>query len=410
VRYNPFRPNGIITTGMFYGRLEEAEAIEQSLHQTKNGNPKHFLLEGERGIGKSSLMFWASVAATQLERSDKGFNFLVVNIELGTTTTYLDLIRKIGIELRSQLRSNADIRTWGKSAWDFLSNWKVLGVEYTGRERELNIADAIDEIASTISIFLSEQMCSFEGVLILIDEADKPDSHQANLGEFVKLFTERLTKLRCDRVCIGLAGLPILLQKLKEGHESSLRIFETFNLKSLSDRESRVVIERGIIEANEKNELKTTIDDDALEKIVHLAEGYPHFIQQFGYSSFEQDDDYVITSEDVVSGAYKENGALDQLGRKYFSDMYFDKISSPDYRKVLDAMADSSDAWIQRKTITTKSGVKDTQITNALNALKSRRIILANPERPGEYRLPTRSFAVWIKAIGEKRDILTSAS
>ena len=107
----------------------------------------------------------------------------------------MDLIRKIGIELRSQLRRNADIRTWGKSAWEFLSNWKVLGVEYTGREKELNVADAIDEIASTISTFLSEQMCSFQGVLILIDEADKPDSQQANLGEFVKLFTERLTKL-----------------------------------------------------------------------------------------------------------------------------------------------------------------------------------------------------------------------
>jgi hypothetical protein len=69
-------------------------------------------------------------------------------------------------------------------------------------------------------------------------------------------------------------------------------------------------------------------------------------------------------------------------------------------------MADGLDGWIQRKEIAIKSGIKDTQVTNALNALKSRNIILTNPERQGEYRLPTKSFAVWIKAMGEKRDLL----
>jgi hypothetical protein len=46
--------------------------------------------------------------------------------------------------------------------------------------------------------------------------------------------------------------------------------------------------------------------------------------------------------------------------------------------------------------------VKPTQVTNALKALRERHIILANDKKQGEYRLPTKSFAVWIKALNAK--------
>jgi len=60
LKYNPFQPNTMVAPGMFVGRLEEIDAIEQSLFQAKNGNPQHFLIEGERGIGKSSLLLLIS--------------------------------------------------------------------------------------------------------------------------------------------------------------------------------------------------------------------------------------------------------------------------------------------------------------------------------------------------------------
>jgi transcription initiation factor IIE alpha subunit len=57
-----------------------------------------------------------------------------------------------------------------------------------------------------------------------------------------------------------------------------------------------------------------------------------------------------------------------------------------------------------RAEIINASGVKPTQVTNALKALRERHIILSNDKRQGEYRLPTRSFAVWIKALNAKRE------
>jgi hypothetical protein len=162
------------------------------------------------------------------------------------------------------------------------------------------------------------------------------------------------------------------------------------------------VVRRGLAEAEKKNGTKTEIDDRALTEIVCLSEGYPHFIQQFSYSAFDEDSDNEITVEDVQRGAFRENGALDQLGKRYFSELYFEKIASEDYRRVLNSMADHLDAWMTRADIIKTSGVKPTQVTNALKALRERHIILANDKKLGEYRLPTRSFAVWIRALNTK--------
>lgn len=55
-KYNPFKPNAPIPPGLFSGRVEELNRIEQILHQLEDGNISNLLVIGERGIGKSSLI------------------------------------------------------------------------------------------------------------------------------------------------------------------------------------------------------------------------------------------------------------------------------------------------------------------------------------------------------------------
>jgi hypothetical protein len=98
-----------------------------------------------------------------------------------------------------------------------------------------------------------------------------------------------------------------------------------------------------------------------------------------------------------VNSLFKENGAFDQLGRKYFNK-YYSAPGSDDYRKVLGVMAEHFDAWVDRATIIKESGLKPSIVDNALRALKGKDAIIPHESRPGHYKLPTRSFAVWIKA------------
>ena len=44
-KYNPFRPNQPIFTGMFAGRMNEIERLDELLFQTKESNPSNMLIQ-----------------------------------------------------------------------------------------------------------------------------------------------------------------------------------------------------------------------------------------------------------------------------------------------------------------------------------------------------------------------------
>lgn len=84
MKFNPFRPGSIVGPGMFAGRIDEIKDIEKYLFQTKHGNSQSFLVIGERGIGKSSLMLFAEHVArgNVTFNLDEKLNFLVLSLEL----------------------------------------------------------------------------------------------------------------------------------------------------------------------------------------------------------------------------------------------------------------------------------------------------------------------------------------
>jgi len=143
--------------------------------------------------------------------------------------------------------------------------------------------------------------------------------------------------------------------------------------------------------------------------LAFITEGYPHFIQQFAFCAFDADRDNNIDVADVLNGAYGETGALKQLGLKYFEKQYFDQVSSDEYRQVLRIMAKHSNQWVTKADIRKEAAkIKSSTLDNALNALKSRGIILPKKGTKGTYKLPSRSFAVWIRAYTQTEELASS--
>jgi hypothetical protein len=399
-KFNPFKPNGVVHPGMFVGRLEELVLIENFLFQATHGNPQHFLVQGERGIGKSSLLLFVE----HLSRggaNNHGFDFLTVSIDLGGCQTQLDIVRKIARGLKSTIQEKEALKKSAKDLWAWLTNWEILGVKYNKPQFEVDVEEVVEVLVGEISLFC-ESPAAGDGLLFLIDEADRPPT-EANLGEFMKLATERLAKKSTSKVLFGLAGIPSVMTKLRDSHESSPRAFHSILLEPLEPAERKRVIELGMKEANDRSPQKIDITSDAITLLADLSEGYPHFVQQFAYSAFDQDIDNRIDDSDVAEGAFKSGGALSQLGDKYFNEMYHARISSEDYRRVLDAMAAHGDAWLQRQQIIKESEVAETNVNNALKALKEKSIIIQDDKRRGYYRLPTNSFAAWINAVRAAR-------
>lgn len=388
---------------MFAGRGAELLVLERALAQTKHKNPHHFLLHGERGVGKSSLLLYLDLLARgEIDAFEDGtkYKFLTVNVELDPSIDYSGIVRKIGAEFQRSIASIHRKKEIAKSVWDFVSRWEVMGVKYSAAEKATP-QDLLDELTVTIQGAMDALGSAYDGVLVLIDEADKA-SEAARLGEFCKLFTERLAKRNCTCVALGLSGITGIVEKLRAGHESSPRIFNMLTLEPLKPDERVDVVRRALAVAKDKSGVETKIADEAEQWISDFSEGYPHFIQQFAYCAFEADDDMNITKEDFISGATGENGALQQLGLKYFHELYFQQIWSEDYRAVLRAMSEHGCGWVSNLQIRDATKLKPVTVNNAITALKKRGTILLRPGKKGEYRLPTRSFAAWIRLFTTK--------
>jgi hypothetical protein len=399
--FNPFRPGSIVVPGMFAGRTNELDTLTNVLHQTKSGGAAHFFVCGERGIGKSSLLFYLQCLASKEITTSSGasFNFLSVSIELDQADTQEVLLTRLGGGLKKAIAGHARAKELGKRAWNFLSRFEVLGVKYTTPDRTVGQAhEQLQEVVDALVGFCEETADEIDGVIFLIDEADKPAS-SAHLGATLKLLTEQMTKRKCERVSLGLFGLPEVLDRLRQSHESSLRLFEILTPKPLLPSERKWVLKRGLEVSREKSKAPVDLDVAARDLIAELSEGYPHFIQQFAYCAFDADEDFRITIEDVVEGALRENGAFHQLGVKYFQDWYFEQIRSDDYRLVLQTMSRHGDAWVAKEQIRRECKISEGQLTNALSALKKRHIIIPRDGARGEYRLPSKAFAAWIDAF-----------
>jgi len=193
------------------------------------------------------------------------------------------------------------------------------------------------------------------------------------------------------------AGLSTLPDVLIRSHPSSVRLFEELALERLSDVEVKRVVTLCLEDANKRNAVKTTIDENAVMVLVGLAEGYPHFIQQFGHSAFSTDTDDQITPQDVMDGAFGKRGALELIGERYYRDNFYNKIQSESYRQVLRIMAEKLDDWVTKKEIKARFKGKESTLANAIKALRDREIILAKEGASGVYRLQHKGFAWWIK-------------
>ena len=400
LKFNPFRPGAIISPGMFVGRAAELKALEGALFQTANGNPKHFLIQGERGIGKSSLLLFLELVAKGEIKKELGFKFLTLSVIADPKDTLASLIGKTAREFKKKANKFGLAKENLKRVLEFVSRFEAAGVKYKAPSAE--DADSIEELADAIESFISDAGTKCSGVVLLIDEAD--NAAKADLGVFCKTLTERLSRTADNRFCLGLAGLPPVLDVLKDSHESAPRIFETRELATLSAKECGLVIDAGLAEIKTKTNTTVTFDALARDALSDLSDGYPHFIQQLAFSAVAADSDNVVDIHDFNLGCFgkdvsDQSSAIRQLGAKYFAAPVLEEIYSKDYRTILLTMAERLDGWVTRSELLEKSKVRETQLNNALTVLKKKNLVVAKKGEKGTYRLPTKSLAVWIRAV-----------
>jgi len=408
-KFNPFHPTSPVYHGMFSGRFNEINGIDQAMYQTKNGNPNHIMLLGERGIGKTSLLLVANgLARGDFDFSGEKYNFLSIQVNLDDRMSITDLAISIKNRLKRELRKiNPEISLM-ENCWAFISQVECMGVSITknvqspsidnnriSEELTYSLIDTVKNIThDTIEkkIGLTQRK---DGIVILIDESDRANK-ELNLGAFLKKLTESLTIENCNNILFIVAGLPSTKDVLADSHESSLRIFQEYCLNPLSQEEVNDVIRNGLEQSKKCSQTEIKIEEEALKSIYDYSEGYPHFVQQIGYSVFEVNNDDIIEKKDVTRGFFGDGGALDIIGAKYYEKLYYKDIRTDAQREILRIMAEQWNGWVSRDYIKLKYSKNSTSLDNGLHALKDKNIILYKSGSRGQYRLQWGSFAFWI--------------
>lgn len=129
-KINPFEPNSPINPAMFVGRLEELQVLKSCLIQTRADKPRSFMLTGERGIGKSSLLNYLKfVAQGLIPIAKEKVRFLVIDTDIDANTTQLGLVKKIELGVRKELAKSEKARAFLGEAWAFIQRVEAASVK-----------------------------------------------------------------------------------------------------------------------------------------------------------------------------------------------------------------------------------------------------------------------------------------
>lgn len=231
---NPFKPNHPIYNGLFAGRKEEISKMDDAMFQTKHGNPANLLFIGERGIGKTSLLLLAKYIAQGILKNEDEFdhNFLTIDISINTNCTLMEFIMLFHKSLEREIHKI----NFNKKILDgfikLLQRIEISGTKLNKANENTIDSLGYDFIYSFIDTIkaITSGTNPKDGLIVIIDEVDTA-SRELNLGTFLKILTEKMVFEDCNKVLFILAGLPQAVDKLRDNHESSLRLFEEYELK-----------------------------------------------------------------------------------------------------------------------------------------------------------------------------------
>jgi hypothetical protein len=325
---NPFSPGAGSPPPELVGRegiLEEARIL---LGRIKERRPeKSILLTGLRGVGKTVLL-------NEIERLAVKAEYRTVALEAHEKKSLAALLvpplRRLLFDL-DRIAGAGDKAKRGLAVLKgFMDGVKVSmgGIEVgLDIDPEKGAADSGDLESDLPNLFLAVAEAAEERkipVALLIDELQyfEPTELSALIMAMHKMQQRQL-----PMVLLG-AGLPILPKLAGESKSYAERLFNFPDIGALS--------EPNAIKALRDPTRAVGVDfaNDALEEVFRLTQGYPYFLQEWGYQSWNR-----AASSPITLDIVREATALviERLDANFFR-VRFDRLT-PGEKRFLRAMA-----------------------------------------------------------------------
>ena len=326
---NPFAPGAGSPPPELVGRDPVLDQARILLGRVKQGKPeKSMLLTGLRGVGKTVLL-------NEIERLAKTEGYRTIFIEAHEDKRLGPLIspylRTVLYDLDRTAGAGDKVKRGLAVLRSFVGSLKVEVGEFTlglDIDPEKGAADSGDLEIDLPNLFVavaeaaSERKCA---VALLIDEIQYFD--QKELGALI-MAMHKVQQRQLPLVLLG-AGLPILPGLAGESKSYAERLFSFPDIGALSEGDAAKALREPAQAAG------VIFEAPALAEVFRLTKGYPYFLQEWGYQSWNLVQASPITLPTVQNATAKVIPRLDQN----FFRVRFDRLT-PSEKNFLRAIAE----------------------------------------------------------------------
>lgn len=279
---NPYTPNAGKRPLEVSGREEDLRMFETLLRRIEKGrSAQPVIITGLRGVGKTVLlgMFreqarrnkkWVSVQLEAHKNDNKEFRLELgaklraTLMEISPKAQWDDVLRRAAGVLKS---FTLTVSTAGEA----LFGLDIEALEGHADSNVLSI-DLADLFVALGEAAKSKNKC----VVLLIDEMQFLDSVQL---EAIIEALHRVTQEDLPVTLVG-AALPQIAELAGNAKSYAERLFVFRQIGNLSKMETYAALQRPAEEEN------VSYTSEALDKVYELTEGYPYFIQELGYATW----------------------------------------------------------------------------------------------------------------------------
>jgi hypothetical protein len=357
---NPFSPGAGSPPPELVGRDPILEQARVLLGRVRIKKPERsMLLTGLRGVGKTVLL-------NEIERIAKSDGYMTLAIEAQEGKSLGALLapglRTLLYELNRIAGAMEKVKRGLAALRGFIGAIKVKVDEVTiglDIEPEKGVADSGDLEVDLPDLFVVVAEAAEDRkkpITILIDEIQYFSPKE--LGALI-MAMHKMQQKQLPLVLLG-AGLPILPGLAGESKSYAERLFAFPDIGPLSNDDAR----RALREPAQKEGVE--FETPALDEIHRLTQGYPYFLQEWGYQTWNVSAGSPITKRAVDQATAKVISRLDSG----FFRVRFDRLT-PGEKKFLRAMAELAADNRRTAEIADKIGVKITSLgPNRANLIK----------------------------------------
>jgi hypothetical protein len=383
---NPFSPGAGSPPPELAGRGPLLDQARITLGRVKAGRPERsFLMVGLRGVGKTVLLNRIRELADEL-----GFSSLLIEAHEGKSLGELLLpaLRQVLIQLDRMAQISQKAKLGLRILKSFFNGLKVkfheieIGIDV---EPEVGVADSGNLESDLAQVFIALGEAAADrghAIALIIDEMQYLSEEELSA---LIMAMHQISQRQLPVVLAG-AGLPQLVVLAGRSKSYAERLFQFPEVGSLGPADAILAVQEPVQEQG------VQFTEDALREIVRQTKGYPYFLQEWGYQTWN------IASESPIEIAVVKQATQESIRRldANFFRVRFDRLT-PREKEYLRALADMGDTTQRSGDIAERMHVKVQSIAPVRNGLIKKGMIFSPAHGDTAFTVPL--FSEFMKRI-----------